>query len=61
VVWFRRAAEHGDVRAEDQLGAIYASGLGVVPADPAESTAWYRKAAAQGDANAPRALDAASS
>ena len=56
VTWFRKAANGGDVRAQVQLGAIYAGGAGDVAADPAQSLAWYRKAADQGDESARRAL-----
>ena len=47
----RRAAEHGDAAAQDNLGHMYARGQAVTQ-DYAEAIRWYRKAAGQGDADA---------
>ena len=43
----RRVAEQGNVVAQNNLGALYESGLGVAQ-DYAVAVSWYRKAAAQG-------------
>jgi len=45
----RRLAEHGDAVAQNNLGALYDSGLGVAQ-DYAEAAKWFRKAADQGSA-----------
>ena len=42
--WFRRAAEQGDVDAQDDLGDVYYQGKGVAQ-DYGEAVKWYRKAA----------------
>ncbi len=47
----RKAAEHGDAKAQFNLGNMYYEGKGVTK-DDAQAAAWYRKAAEQGDANA---------
>jgi TPR repeat protein len=44
-------AGQGDVRAQYNLGLMYADGDGV-PENGAEAVKWYRKAAEQGDADA---------
>ena len=44
-------AEEGDVKAQYNLGYMYANGQGV-PKDAAEAYKWYRKAADQGSAPA---------
>lgn len=41
---YRQFAEQGDVRAQNDLGALYDRGLGV-PKDFAEAVKWYRLAA----------------
>jgi len=51
VKWYRRAADQGDAKAQDNLGAMYATGRGV-PRDDAEAVKWFRRAAIQGDADA---------
>ena len=48
---FRRAAEAGDARAQDQLGLLYEEGQGVTE-DPVSAAFWYEKAALQGFAPA---------
>jgi TPR repeat protein len=45
----RARAEHGDARAQADLGYMYAHGRGV-PLNYSEALTWYRKAADQGDA-----------
>ena len=47
----KKAAEQGDVKAQFNLGVMYAWGEGV-PEDKAEAVRWYRMAAEQGDAGA---------
>jgi len=51
VKWFRRAAEHGSILAQHDLGFMYAEGEGVQQ-NFAEAAKWYRIAADQGDASA---------
>jgi TPR repeat protein len=51
----RRAAEQGDVNAQNDLGNRYYSGDGVKE-DYVEAGNWYRKAAGQGNAAAQRSL-----
>ncbi|MDI9409774.1 MAG: tetratricopeptide repeat protein [Candidatus Pacebacteria bacterium] len=51
VVWYRKAAEQGNVKAQTNLGAMYRNGNGV-PQDYALAVVWYRKAAEQGDSYA---------
>jgi TPR repeat protein len=47
MAWYRKAAEQGFALAQNNLGAMYAKGLGV-PKDDAQALAWFRKAAEQG-------------
>ena len=42
VSWFRKAADQGHLKAQNQLGLAYALGLGVTQ-DYAQAVAWYRK------------------
>ena len=53
----RQAAEQGDAHAQNNLGAMYATGMGV-PEDDLEAVKWYRMAAEQGDAYAQNNLGA---
>ena len=48
---YRRWAEQGDARAQDQLGILYESGTGVTKSY-VEAVKWYRRAADQGYADA---------
>jgi len=48
---YRALAEEGDARAQDNLGVMYESGLGV-PKSYAEALKWYRRAAALGNHDA---------
>src|SRR5437660_7453980 len=48
---YRKAADQGDARAQNNLGAMYENGQGV-PQNYAEAMKWYRLAADQGDAPA---------
>ena len=64
VRWYRKAAEQGEARAQNNLGLIYAHDAflgdfnqrtvpdpeGRVPKDYAEAIRWFRKAAEQGNA-----------
>ena len=54
-VWYRKAAEQGNVPAQRNLGYMYATGRGV-PQDDVEAVAWYRQAADQGDSSSKTAL-----
>jgi TPR repeat protein len=47
--WYRKAAEQGDARAQDDLADMYYNGRGVTQ-DYTEAAAWCRKAAEQGNA-----------
>ena len=49
--WYRLAAEQGNASAQVNLGAMYATGEGVLE-DDAEAVRWYRMAAEQGHASA---------
>ena len=51
LIWYRKAADQGNARAESNLGVMYHSGLGV-PRDDAVAAIWYRKAADQDYARA---------
>ncbi|KAG0259061.1 copper transport protein ctr1, partial [Actinomortierella ambigua] len=51
VKWFTKAAEQGDVYAQNIIGVMYAYGLGVDQNDE-EAVKWYLKAAEHGDTNA---------
>ena len=50
-----KAAERGDVDAQNFLGWMYSQGSGVRKSK-AEAIKWYRKAAQQGDSDAKQAL-----
>lgn len=45
------AAEHGDMKAQSLLGAIYSEGSGVEK-NYVEAVKWFKLAAAKGDASA---------
>ena len=47
----RYLAEHGDLRAQYDLGVLYDTGEGV-PQDNHEAMSWYHRAAEQGEARA---------
>ena len=51
VALYRALAEQGSARAQDNLGVMYESGLGV-PKSYAEALKWYRRAAEQGNRDA---------
>jgi TPR repeat protein len=55
LLWIRKAADHGDARAQSALGYMYYNGEGVAQ-DYAEAVHWYRKAAEQGDPLAQQGL-----
>lgn len=46
IAWYRKAAEQGDVTAQNNLGLVYHKGSGV-PVDLNEARRWYLKAAEQ--------------
>jgi TPR repeat protein len=48
-IWWRRAAEQGNVLAQCELAATYDKGLGV-PQDYVQAAIWWRRAAEQGNA-----------
>lgn len=54
-LWYRKAAEQGNVKAQIELANIYTSGSGV-PKDELLGIFWNRKAAEQGDAEAEDSL-----
>jgi TPR repeat protein len=47
-VWFRKAAEQGDVVSQEELAVMYDNGQGL-PQDHSLAAIWWRKAAEQGD------------
>ena len=51
VQWFQLAARQGHAPAQNDLGLMYANGMGVAEND-AEAVQWFRLAARQGDARA---------
>jgi len=51
VRWYRKAAEHGNVFAQNNLGVMYNKGDGVKQ-DYVEAVRWYLKAAEQGNISA---------
>jgi len=57
-MWYRKAAEQGNEKAQNNLGLLYWFGNGVEK-DKTEAVRWYRKAARQGNANAMFNLGAA--
>jgi TPR repeat protein len=51
LLWYRKAADSGNAKAQVGLGSLYYDGRGV-PQDRAEAARWYRLAAEQGMARA---------
>jgi hypothetical protein len=49
--WYKRAAEHGDRKAQFDLATVYDEGIGI-PSDYVEASRWFRKAADQNYAKA---------
>jgi TPR repeat protein len=49
--WFRKAADLGHAKAQNDLGWLYQNGWGV-PRDNAQAVHWYRLAATQGNVTA---------
>jgi TPR repeat protein len=54
--WYRKAAEGGNVDAQNAMGLAYSDGLLGVSKAPWEAAEWYRKAAEQGSEDAQRSL-----
>ena len=53
IEWFKKAAEHGNAQAEEQIGVLYEYGLeDLVQQDYREAIKWYKKAAEHGCARA---------
>ena len=50
IQWFEKAADMGNAKAMNAIGAIVANVAKNVPADPVQATAWFLKAAKAGDA-----------
>jgi uncharacterized protein len=48
VVWYERAAEHGDAIARFSLGSIYEHGADGVARNLVKAASWYRKAGERG-------------
>ena len=48
VYWFRKAAEQGDAKAQNNLGSRYYKGIGV-PKDEETAYFWFLLSSAQGD------------
>ena len=46
--WYKKAAEKGQIEAQNWLGYCYEKGIGDVPVDLALALQWYNKAAMQG-------------
>lgn len=46
VIWYQKAAEQGDAKAQHSLGYMYETGQGV-PQDYKRAVIWYQKAAEQ--------------
>ena len=53
--WYRKAAEQGDVVAQNCLGGCYSIGKGVEQ-DHKKAVYWLKKSAKQGDSNAIKVL-----
>ena len=51
-IWYRRAAEQGHVKAQRELGILYANGAEFVDKDIEEATYWLTRAAECGDSEA---------
>ena len=56
-VWFEKAANQGDVKAQYNLGSMYENGQGVAQ-NYQQAAKWYQKAATQGYAMAQNNLGA---
>lgn len=52
-LWYKKAADEGNINAQIHLAALYRDGAGKsFPRDVAQAAAWYRKAANAGDSGA---------
>ena len=58
VIWYRKAAEQGYAKAQNNLAVLYAMGQGV-PQDYKQAHAWFSVAAANGHSNATKGRDMA--
>lgn len=56
VKWLRKAAEGGEVTAQDYLGVLYATGDSGLEQDYSEAAKWYREAADKGNPHAQNSL-----
>lgn len=56
LVWMRKAAEAGDLRAQKALGSFYLFGIEEIGADPREAEKWLSIAASRGDTESQRLL-----
>ena len=56
VKWYRKAADHGDADAQNNLGLMYAMGNGV-PENSISAYVWLSMAKTQGQTNAAKVLD----
>ncbi len=56
ILWYRRAAYAGEVRAQSNLGWMYGTGRGV-PQDYVQAWAWYSISAAGGQETARKNRD----
>jgi uncharacterized protein len=56
VIWLRKAAEGGEVTAQDYLGVLYATGDSGLEQDYSQAAKWYREAADQGNPHAQNSL-----
>jgi len=55
LLWYSKAAEHGNDTAQENIGYMYQHGTGVA-IDYAQAVSWYYKAAAQGNGDAENQL-----
>ena len=55
VRWFKKAAEQGDAKAQNNIGLIYANGYSVTK-DNEKAVRWFKKAARQGNKDAIKSL-----
>ncbi|MBL8446614.1 MAG: sel1 repeat family protein [Zoogloeaceae bacterium] len=56
LVWMRKAAEHGNLKAQKALGRFYLTGLEEMGSDPQEAEKWLSIAASKGDKESKKLL-----